>query len=306
MKIVTINCNAISQRLKQEGHEVESFGLRLLSNEGKIIVKNFNKLLELNSDLFVCKETGIVADKLRSSGRLVFNDSLMSQALLDSDYNKKVVGVCELPTCDENNVSGFLWNGFNASNWFSIYSYRYVLDGNLGIIDTCSACVFSFCPEQTYFSPVYDLLKKTQFRGFVYYDITGLQFGFVNQYLYAMLEFWKHNTGKMFSDVASGNQPRPLTTSGVSVGVRVSIYPFPPVYPEQGISVEGITEKALKHLWIDGVDESFVTNGSSGELVIATAIGEDVREARRRVYRGISMITIPFPMYRTDVGLNLL
>lgn len=284
--------------------------MRLISNDGKPIVKNVNKLLDLDADLFICGSSGWAADKLRSAGRSVFNDSLMSQTLeVDEDYNKQVCGLCALPEPDYNTVNGFLWNGLEASNWFSIYSYRHVLDNNLGLIDNCSACVFSFCPEPDYFKNLYNVLKKTQFRGFVYYDITGLHLNFINQYLFAMLEFWKHNTCKMFNDVASGRVSRPIATTGMSVAVRVSIYPYPPVVPEPGIGVGGITEKALKHLWLEGVggdNDKWVTNGCSGELIIATAIGEDVREARRRAYRSIGMLSVPFAMYRSDIGLNLL
>jgi phosphoribosylamine-glycine ligase len=66
----------------------------------------------------------------------------------------------------------------------------------------------------------------------------------------------------------------------------------------------GLNEGNLKHIWFEDVyfKDGYSCARSSGALGFVTARGVQVREARRRAYRTVRDLGIPYPLYRTDVG----
>lgn len=93
-------------------------------------------------------------------------------------------------------------------------------------------------------------------------------------------------------------------------------YTMVPLYLEQGellepsrgyeISVEGLSPEVVKHLWLFGfskkTSDKYIYRGDGGRVAVATARGETVREARRRVYRTVFNTGIPNILFLKNVG----
>ena len=127
----------------------------------------------------------------------------------------------------------------------------------------------------------------------------------------AFLEGVKMGAGEFLRGIAS----RELTTIPISsdylIAVRLSVPPYPledeNVVPEWGEPLLGINEESIRHLWlcnvyVDPKDQLFKTSGADGLTLVATARGESVADARRRVYRTLNNIRVGSKMYRRDIG----
>jgi hypothetical protein len=97
-----------------------------------------------------------------------------------------------------------------------------------------------------------------------------------------------------------------------AVGLHVSVPPYP--YEQKIVTdrpIGKLYEAALKHLRLQDVSRSgteFMSCGG-GSLFYSTAwgvvLGDDPREARLRVYRGMRSLDIPDVQYRTDASSTM-
>lgn len=305
MNILIFGKTALYHRALWEGHRAKEVEGRYVTSDGKILRRKLDRLFEHDSyDCALAVQPDCGADDLRSRGLPVFGGGLFSRTLEASQsYNRELQTLTKLPKIDSNHVEGFLWNGETADHHFQALSYRRVLDKDLGALDTCCACKLSLVDEPDGLETLYQLLKKTSYRGMVYYDITGIHCSFVPEYLFALLELFRSKSIQLLYQTACGGGVSAGRGYRVSVAVGISIYPHI-VIPPAGTEIGGITDKALKHVWPEGLErneDKWLTNGKSSKLVIVTAAGENHREASRRVYRAIKRLKIPFPMYRTDI-----
>lgn len=138
----------------------------------------------------------------------------------------------------------------------------------------------------------------------------------------ALLEGLEEEAGTFLFDIATGTKKEIKLTDETMIAVRLSIPPWPFRKPDKtdgGELVTGITEDRLWHLFltdIERVNGGFVTAGSDGILLKATAIGHAVNgggrsrpdltyEARRRVYRLLDKIDVSGKQYRIDIGARV-
>lgn len=112
-------------------------------------------------------------------------------------------------------------------------------------------------------------------------------------------------------ETAAGTKKEMKLTRGPMIAVRMSVPPYPledvtPKDDEYGDPILGINKNNLPHLWLCDVyldkDGLFKYAGLNGLVLKATAIGRDVEEARRRVYRTLGNVRLSGKQYRTDIG----
>jgi phosphoribosylamine--glycine ligase len=130
------------------------------------------------------------------------------------------------------------------------------------------------------------------------YDATSTLFALISS-----------NVGDFLGAVASGAQPEYEIRNLYSVGIRLSIPPYPTEikgkHPE-GIPIEGIKlddcakDCYLYDACLDGGDD-LVTCGVSGLVAVPICTGETIEQTFGRCYAKVEKICIPDVQYRTDL-----
>lgn len=102
------------------------------------------------------------------------------------------------------------------------------------------------------------------------------------------------------------------TAAGFSLGVVLTVPPFPYLEPVRGESPvffrEPLTPDELEHLHfaeIASVNNQLLVSGCQGYAMTVTGVGPQPSVARRRAYRLVQKIVIPNLRYRTDIGEKL-
>lgn len=128
----------------------------------------------------------------------------------------------------------------------------------------------------------------------------------------ALLEGVQLSTGDFFREAAAGQLSNLEFPEPFSIAVRLSVPPYPledaGVKAEWGEPILGINEQNINHLWLCDVmveDNLFRTSGADGLTLVATARGESVDRARRRVYRTLDNLRVGSKMYRRDIGARV-
>jgi phosphoribosylamine-glycine ligase len=160
------------------------------------------------------------------------------------------------------------------------------------------------------------LLRKTDYRGPIDLNtiankegLWGLEFTvrFGYDALQAMTEIRRGTVVGLLHGIATGSPTVGTLTADFSIGVRVTIPPYPNEEAKAvaGIPIIGVNDKNSKYIWLSDVvagGDRYESAGCDGNLLTVTARGQTVRECRRRVYRTINNLTIPHLQYRTDIG----
>lgn len=107
------------------------------------------------------------------------------------------------------------------------------------------------------------------------------------------------------------NQELTITPkSAWSCQATLAVPPFPyPILssPPEFHELSGLNENNGRHVWLRDVmerDGKLVSRPFSGGVLAVSGRGSYPREARRRVYRTLSNLSIHNMMYRTDIGLE--
>ncbi len=167
-------------------------------------------------------------------------------------------------------------------------------------------------------------LQKINYRGPIDLNtivtkdkLYGLEFTarFGYDALFVLLEMLKGRINDLLYGVASGvlNKMEFKAEWGIGVDLCVPPYPFPSDEPNlyEGVLIQGVVAENVKHLWfydVHRVGERYLCAGCGGDVGAVTARGDKVgdwsplRDAKRRVLRTISNLTIPDVMYRRDIG----
>ena len=307
MKILCLDNTAVSYRLEQENQTTVVKTGKYINSKGIPINENLNRHIDSDSyDFVLAPHNYCGSDYLRSRGCFVFGGGLFARTLEENEeYNRQIRELAELPDVPENEVYGLLWNGEEGSAHYKVVNYSRCLDHDLGMPHDSVACRLSLQEPEHELDELYKILKQSSYRGVVYYDATGIYCSFIPEHLYALLELAKEGIHSLLYAIASGRKVECQFYSSVSVAVRVSMYPYPPLIPERGIPVKGLTEPALRHVWVEGLvreDDKWITSGENGRLLIVTGRGKNHYQASKRVYRAIEMLDVPFIQYRTDIA----
>jgi phosphoribosylamine--glycine ligase len=130
----------------------------------------------------------------------------------------------------------------------------------------------------------------------------------------ALLEGVRGGVGDFFQEIALGRMEKMEISPDYLIGVRLTVPPYPTEAPGLkgvwGEPILGVNENNISHLWLCDVclnkeDKFFKTGGADGLTLVATARGEDVAMARRRVYRTLDNIRVGDKQYRRDIGLRV-
>lgn len=113
----------------------------------------------------------------------------------------------------------------------------------------------------------------------------------------------------LFMKMLRRNETSIATAEGFSVGVVLTVSPFPYLDPCPGdVPVflrEPLSAREREHLHfaeIGMIDGELMVSGCQGYAMVVTGVGARVGSARRRAYQLVEKIAIPGLRYRNDIG----
>jgi hypothetical protein len=242
---------------------------------------------------------GRICEELRAGGKVVIGggvQDLVTSSPVFQTSLVKLLGI--IPAVNPKGPRILICGWFDGQRFvrhYVVQHYHRFLDGERGPLVQGMGYVAKV-EDFTMLEDVAMLLRQTGYRGFF-----GVETVFDGSLDYQLLETITVPSGGLIAaiseceviplghllfSVASGRHlahPSSLYY-GMSVNVR---YFTPPVLETQ--------ERAEKHIWRDGDPNSFG---------YVSARGEDIREARRRIYRTIANNTTIDAIYRRDIGLD--
>ena len=267
------------------------------------LATNTNELLkEVKPDLVVFDSIGYgkVAEFIREKGIVVFGSSVWSDLLVkDEDYSNQIRRRIKLELSDEYVV---LWNGSSICASFSIKNEKRLMTGGLGReVESSGLIITSHLKSETN-NEIEKILKRVKFRG-----VLSISQSFSSSliYLFPILETYKGSVADFLFSIASGKKFEGEVTQDYALSLLISIPPYPYHIPCRNVNVGGINECNLKHLYLVDVAKPvgvYETTGSSGKVGWVAARGRSIKEARRRVYKTISNLSIDDVQYRMDIG----
>ncbi len=119
-----------------------------------------------------------------------------------------------------------------------------------------------------------------------------------------LLELCKSNLCELLHGFAIGRVPHYDFYNSTSLGVRMTLPPFPVVLMPTR-RVFKFDPQAQKHIWFKDVcrtNGEYVCGTVDGDVCYVTARANSISEARQRVYRTINNMDVKSIQYRTDVG----
>ena len=141
--------------------------------------------------------------------------------------------------------------------------------------------------------------------------VYGLEFTarFGYDAIFAFRELYRGRVNDLLYSFATGVARFVNTKPGWGIGVVLCLEPYP-IADEiddysRDILLQGFGPHNLRHIWFYDVyrkGDRYACAGNGGNLMSITAMGDTVREARRRAYRTISNLVVPDVMYRRDIG----
>lgn len=212
---------------------------------------------------------------------------------------------------------------FNGRDWVLPFTFSFketrLFEGGLGPLTDCMGSVVMVVKgrppmiEKTLF-PLAPFLRKSGYAGPIHLSCiagpesvhpTGILCGFDYDSIEATMEGLREPALDLLFETAVGVKKRMRLIKDYLISVRLSVPPWPSASDScrLGTPIEGLNDKNLKHILFVGAynDDGFKV-GSDGVVLKATAWGETVREARRRVYRTLNRLDIQDKQYRRDVG----
>ena len=243
----------------------------------------------------------------------------------DSKFNKKIIETMGLSHSELKLHSGLevrveAW--CNGRDIISInYSFleKYLMDNNRGprVGSMGSVVWIGDVMSNLYLKSLHKvlpLLKKIQYTGPISLDcviekdklqVTWIIAGFSYSSIFVLLEMYKGRIGNLIKNITLQNQDKMEFKSKLGIGLDLV------VLPEYGdVEVQGLNKFNLKHFWgfnITKRGDKYYTCGG-GRIGTITARGDDIagfsplRDAKRRVMRTLSNLSIEGLIYRTDIG----
>jgi phosphoribosylamine-glycine ligase len=302
------------------------FAKHLLSQSSECVASNVNQLIgEVKPELVVVDGEGMgkVADYIRESGTPVFGSSHWTDSLSSSpSYAREVmkrVGIEQWRGEDKDGVKvgcGLVWNGLHSHSPFIVWNEDKFLTGSLGpTIPSASHITHSIPPtsrliEETV-RKMERLLKKVKFRGVLTMNVMvskgkvfGCTFPSPSLYLPSLLESWKGSVVDLLLATANGHKGEGELTSDYALSLLLTVPPFPSHSDEfMRAAIAGVNKENGKHIFMLGVcleGGELAGAGRGGELMWVCARGREVGEAKKRVFKTISNLTILDVQYRLD------
>ena len=296
---------------------------RLLNRGGECIVTTANRLFdEVKPDLIIFEGNGMgkVADYARDENYSVFGNSYWSDCLSNrSGYADNIlhrIGIEKWKGEDGVRVEvGMWWNGLRSLSPFIIFNEGRFMNDSLGPNINSAGNAIKMAEGKMIDESIQKiecLLKKTRFRGIISLSlvitkskILAVSFTTSLLYLPSLLEIYKGSVSDLLLSTAESRKPEGKFTTDYALSIFLSIPPFPAVTASSpNIPLKGVSPSNLKHLYLMDVcrnGSGYESAGANGSLMWVSARGRTVGEAKKRVYKTISNISIPDIQYRTDI-----
>lgn len=308
MKYVFISkhgdCLPLAQRIEDEGNDVSFY---TCLDEGLIVDRH---ITEFCPDIVVIDSFGFggLADRLRKQGFKVVGGSRLTDQIEDDVlYEEKILKMVGLDvnggTATSVGVDGF----FNGKNFVAV---AYTVDGVSWVGDRADRLFTQGLGK------LEGLLKKAAYSGIVsintmlnkdgmYFQKLRIRFSATS--LLVMREGLKGRLSNILYALAFEQNRVFMFKQGWFALVQISLTPNELFETDVNtdICVNTLTPEIVKHLWLYGFSnqgDRFVYRGRGGRIAVATARGDTVREARRRVYRTAYNTGIPGALFSKSVG----
>ena len=284
-----------------------------------------------STDFVISAEGGLGAHEgvFRSRGKTSLGVS-MAADLINTDAQGRFLSECNLRECSKFEQSVLVHGFYNGRKFVppALLSFKYnnLFNRDLGpIVDSMGTVVIPLGYDQPIVEGTLDraedVLKKTDVTGLVNFAVgySGDDVGVLGAtcgFNYDTMEAIAEGSKEPLSDVLFGLATRTKETINFTrdfiIVVRLTVPPWPyfaqvgPDVPE--IPINGISDDNINHLYLCDVHRN---NGDwrvslgSGVVLKAAARGQYLRTARRRVYRTLKNIDVPFKQYRTDIGQGM-
>ena len=301
-----------------------SFSKHLTNRGGDCIASNTNQLLtEISPDLVIIDGYGLgkVADYIREQNLPVFGSSHWTDTLsTDPFYVKDILRRVSLDQWKgEEGVKvevGVWWNGLQSLFPFIVWNEDRFLTGSLGCrVDSASNIITSLPSSHRLIvegvGKMERLLKKSKYRGLISLEcvvtkskVYGVSFTTSTLYLSSLLELYKGSVTDLLLAVSTGRKSTGEMTTDYALSLLLSIPPFPNSATEStSTALKGVSPSNLRHIYFIDVCKNgacYESVGSSGRLMMVSARGRDVGEAKKRVMKTISNLDIDNVQYRVD------
>ena len=301
------------------------FPKHITNLNGSCIASSTNQLIELEKPNLVISTSpgmGRVVDYLREQGIETFGGGHWADTLSNGGgYSVKILNRIGVNVWDgESGIKvscGAWWNGFRLSSPYISFNENYFLTGSIGsLIPSAGNISHHISPESKIFKNTIGkmerLLKKTKFKGNISISCTvsrnniyGTLFITSSLFLPSLLEAYKGSVTELLSAIVAGREPKGKFTTDYTLSIPITIPPYPFHVPSTNASteIEGVCLSNLKHLYLKDVRKDGDNYGSVGnELMVVSARGRDINEARKRAYKTIPNLSIQSIQYRVDIG----
>lgn len=228
-------------------------------------------------------------------------------------------------------------HGFNRG-WCENFEFKKFMDGDMGVATGEQGTVLRYVDRsklaKLVLSPLTDMLLESGYCGYIDVNCIIDEDGDPWPLEFTMRPGWptfniqqplhKGDPVEWLIQLASGKDARNILLDTVSLGVVLSIpdYPYSHLTRKEviGVPIYGLGDARIRrhvHLCETMLGEAPTEIGgkivtsphivTAGDYVLVmTAVGETVWDAKRTAYRRLKALTLPnSPMYRTDIGDRL-
>ena len=302
-----------------------SFFKHLINRGGDCIASNTNQLLsETSPDLVIIDGYGLgkVADYIREQNLPVFGGSHWTDTLsTDPAYVRDILRRVSIDQWKgEEGVKvevGVWWNGLQSLFPFIVWNEDRFLTGSLGCRVNSASNIITSLPSNHRLivegvGKMERLLKKSKFRGLISLEcvvtkskVYGVSFTTSTLYLSSLLELYKGSVTDLLLAVSTGRKSTGEMTTDYALSLLLSVPPFPSPHSPTPLetAIKGISPSNLRHIYFMDVCKNgagYESAGLNGRLMMVSARGRDVGEAKKRVMKTISNLYIEDVQYRVD------
>lgn len=309
---------------------LNNHGIKTLPSYDFISVNKAIKFIKNNPDRWVVKQNGH-ASSLNYLGENKNNVSDVLAVL--KEYKRRGISPVHIQKFAEGVEVGVA-RYFNGVDWIGPveinHEHKKLLDGDDGLLTPEMGTVLWYTDENIrLFTDILGKLKphlqEIGFRGD--FDINCIineegawpleatpRFGTPASEIHVELN---RSPWSDFLLAVSDSLPYDLDYSkdfGIAVSLTCSPFPYEPhifnrignkIFPKK-IIFNNLSEEEMKHIHFEEVsklkDGTYKWSGQCGWVMHVTARGEDIEEAREKVYKIVSKINLPNLHYRKDIG----
>ena len=266
-----------------------------------------------------------VSEWIRSRGVKVLGDSKWSRLLsTDIVYRRSVSEAMgyKLAVADTEGVPVVVSCWFNGNKFISktlVFNYTRFMAGNVGVAIPSAGYVAYFNVKGSrlvdeVLKPLEKFLRKANHRGCFsigvladkgQWYVQDISASVSQPFTSAVFENTRLSKSDVLLSIFNEASEELSYIDPYVCSCMVSIYPYPALVPKETLEIKGINPYNLKHLWLMDCDKSdgkWMCGNISGCMGYITARGTTAQEARRRVYRTISNLSIDDVQYRNDIG----